>query len=233
MSLQQVSTAALEDASVTTAKVAANAITYAKMQSVTAGKVLGRDTSGAGTVQELPISVDASGNVSTPTANTSIGSYGARTYLKTTTVGDSEIGGGAGSNYTAIMSNASECARAVGTEFRFNSGYGSVATAYGCRAWVRFDGSGTVAINGSGNVSSITDRGTGQYTVNFSTALPDANFAVSTGIRKSDSTEDGNMGVVLGSTSTTYSTAGFALTTRYFSNEGLKDASLVCASVFR
>ena len=39
----------------------------------------------------------------------------------------------------------------------FNSGYGSVATAYGCRAWVNFNGSGTPAIRASGNVSSITD----------------------------------------------------------------------------
>ena len=59
----------------------------------------------------------------------------------------------------------------------FNSGYGSVATAYGCRAWVNFNGIGTVAINASGNVSSITDNGTGTYTVNFTTAMPDTNFA--------------------------------------------------------
>ena len=61
--------------------------------------------------------------------------------------------------------------------FQFNSGYGSVATAYGCRAWVNFNGSGTVAIRASGNVSSITDNGTGDYTVNFATAMPDANYA--------------------------------------------------------
>ena len=59
----------------------------------------------------------------------------------------------------------------------FNSGYGSVATAYGCRAWVNFNGTGTVAIRASGNVSSITDLGTGRYTVNFSTALPDDNYS--------------------------------------------------------
>jgi hypothetical protein len=58
----------------------------------------------------------------------------------------------------------------------FNSGYGSVATAYGCRAWVNFNGTGTVAIVGSGNVSSITDNGVGLYTVNFTTAMPDANY---------------------------------------------------------
>jgi hypothetical protein len=61
--------------------------------------------------------------------------------------------------------------------FKFNSGYGSVATAYGCRAWVNFNGTGTVAIRASGNVSSITDNGTGDYTVNFTTALADTNYA--------------------------------------------------------
>jgi hypothetical protein len=61
---------------------------------------------------------------------------------------------------------------------QFNSGYGSVATAYGCRAWVNFNGTGTVAIRASGNVSSITDNGTGDYTVNFTTAMTDVNYAV-------------------------------------------------------
>jgi hypothetical protein len=62
----------------------------------------------------------------------------------------------------------------------FNSGYGSVATAYGCRAWVNFNGTGTVAIRASGNVSSITDNGTGDYTANFTTAMPDVNYSVAT-----------------------------------------------------
>jgi hypothetical protein len=61
--------------------------------------------------------------------------------------------------------------------FKFNSGYGSVATAYGCRAWVNFDGSGTPAIRASGNVTSITDNGTGDYTVNFTSAMPDINYS--------------------------------------------------------
>jgi hypothetical protein len=65
--------------------------------------------------------------------------------------------------------------------FSFNSGYGSAATAYGCRAWVNFNGTGTVAIRASGNVSSITDNGTGDYTVNFTNAMPDANYTVTGG----------------------------------------------------
>ena len=52
------------------------------------------------------------------------------------------------------------------------------APMYACRAWVNFDGTGTVAIRASGNVSSITDNGTGDYTVNFTTAMPDANYAM-------------------------------------------------------
>jgi hypothetical protein len=48
---------------------------------------------------------------------------------------------------------------------------------YKCRAWVNFNGTGTVAIRASGNVSSITDNGTGNYTVNFTTAMPDADYS--------------------------------------------------------
>jgi hypothetical protein len=70
-----------------------------------------------------------------------------------------------------------------GGEFKFNSGYGSVATAYGCRAWVNFNGTGTVAIRASGNVSSITDDGTGQYIINFTNAMPDANYAASISVK--------------------------------------------------
>jgi hypothetical protein len=55
------------------------------------------------------------------------------------------------------------------------------APIYACRAWVNFNGTGTVAIRASGNVSSITDNGTGDYTVNFTTAMPDANYAMVSG----------------------------------------------------
>lgn len=61
--------------------------------------------------------------------------------------------------------------------FKFNSGYGSAATAYGCRAWVNFTALGTVTIRASGNVTSITDNGVGDFTINFTTALPNANYA--------------------------------------------------------
>ena len=51
------------------------------------------------------------------------------------------------------------------------------ATVGVCRAWVNFNGTGTVAIRASFNVTSITDNGVGDYTVNFTNALSDANYA--------------------------------------------------------
>ena len=50
-----------------------------------------------------------------------------------------------------------------------------------CRAWVNFNGTGTVAIRANFNVSSITDNGTGDYTVNFTTAMVDTSYAFSFG----------------------------------------------------
>ena len=52
------------------------------------------------------------------------------------------------------------------------------APIYPCRAWVNFNGTGTVAIRASGNVTQVNDNGTGDYTVVFTTAMPDANYAV-------------------------------------------------------
>jgi len=80
-------------------------------------------------------------------------------------------------NTLAVIANSVEQMRVTSAGLlSFNSGYGSVAPAYGCRAWVNFNGTGTVAIRSSGNVSSITDNGTGNYTVNFTTAMVDANY---------------------------------------------------------
>ena len=66
--------------------------------------------------------------------------------------------------------------------FKFNSGFGSLATAYGVRAWASWRGDvttgGNSQLNGSGNVSSVTDNGTGDYTINFTNAMPDQQYVV-------------------------------------------------------
>ena len=85
------------------------------------------------------------------------------------------------SNLTFTLPSAtSKAAYADSSDnLQVNSGYGSYVTGYVARAWVNFNGTGTVAIRASGNVSSITDNGTGDYTVNFTTAMPDTNYNVS------------------------------------------------------
>ena len=71
-----------------------------------------------------------------------------------------------------------DAVRAI-TPAGLRSGLNASGTApvYACRAWVNFNGTGTVAIRASGNVSSITDNGVGDYTINFTTAMPDANYS--------------------------------------------------------
>jgi len=51
------------------------------------------------------------------------------------------------------------------------------APIFACRVWANFNGTGVVAIMASGNASSITDNGVGDYTVNFTTAMPDTNYS--------------------------------------------------------
>lgn len=77
-----------------------------------------------------------------------------------------------------------------------------VAPVYACRAWVNFNGTGTVAIRASGNVSSITDNGTGDYTVNFTTAMPNANYLV-----LASSSADSNTDLVAAPTGTPLTTS--------------------------
>ena len=120
-----------------------------------------------------------------------------------------------GSNNLSVAGNLS-----------FNSGYGSSAVAYGCRAWVNFNGAGTVAIRESGNVSSITDNGTGDYTVNFTNALADANYAfLATTEGSAVATE--NNGTVL------KTTTQIRMITLSSSAGTVVDRSQISASVFR
>ena len=111
--------------------------------------------------------------------------------------------------------------------FSFNSGYGSAATAYGCRAWVNFNGTGTVAIRADGNVTSITDNGTGDYTVIFTTAMPDVNYAfVAT-------CNDGTAGSASVSGTFTYAVGSVRFQTVDCTSNSNVDCSFVNVSIFR
>jgi hypothetical protein len=122
--------------------------------------------------------------------------------------------------------------------FQFNSGYGSVATAYGCRAWVNFNGTGTVSIRASGNVTSITDNGTGLYQINFTTAMPDANYAVTVSGAGERDGSGGNSVFNIRAPSTNFvGSSSLATSSVQVSQKtvggGLADSDVVTVSIFR
>jgi hypothetical protein len=111
------------------------------------------------------------------------------------------------------------------------------APSYSARAWVNFNGTGTVAIRASGNVSSITDNGTGQYTVNFTTALADANYCGVVTTRRSTSKDAQGLGS-LGpansvGTDLPMATGSVNVATGVASNGAFTDFDFVCVAVFR
>ena len=97
------------------------------------------------------------------------------------------------------------------------------------KAWVNFNGTGTVAIRASYNVSSITDNGVGDYTVNFTTAMVDANYGVS-GTSNLDGT---NRGGIVGINSTRTKTTNSLPMSILQGTSTLFDTSEICVSIFR
>lgn len=90
---------------------------------------------------------------------------------RTTSYGSQTLG----TSGQALISNDASSAPTWGFPTALSTASGT-APSYSARAWVNFNGTGTVAIRASNNVSSITDSGVGNYTVNFTTAMSDANF---------------------------------------------------------
>ena len=104
---------------------------------------------------------------------------------------------------------------------------------YKCRAWVNFNGTGTVAIRASGNVSSITDNGTGDYTVNFTTAMPDTNYSVS-GTATRDITNNYNYGHTWApGNGVGYNTTSVRMFYNYYTAPTLYDALICSVTIFR
>jgi hypothetical protein len=96
---------------------------------------------------------------------------------------------------------------------------------------VNLDGTGTVAIRESGNVSSITDNGTGDYTVNFTTAMPDTNYCV--GVAAKEDTAAGGQNMQASSRRTADAVGSTRVATTLGSSYVLTDAQFVYVSIFR
>jgi hypothetical protein len=132
------------------------------------------------------------------------------------------------SNRTLVLpDSAGTVATAESTLAQFNA-TGS-APVFAARAWVNFNGTGTVAIRASGNVSSITDNGTGDYTVNFTTAMPDANYSVS------GAASNGGVGATFIALRefSTQTTSSIRFNTVRASNATLEDRDSVQITIFR
>jgi len=121
------------------------------------------------------------------------------------------------------------------TNLQDTSGGNSLTTAQiyngAAKAWVNFNGTGTVAIRAQFNVSSITDNGTGDYTVNFTTALADANYAFTVGWRGT-ANDDTDFSPVL-YTGASPSTTAARFVTNNQSTGSRVDIDYVCISFFR
>ena len=102
------------------------------------------------------------------------------------------------------------------------------APLYMCRAWVNFNGTGTVAIRASGNVSSITDGGTGTYTVNFTTAIVDVNYSTLYSVGD-NSISSG----IAYATATPFSTTSHGVLTANRGTGSLQDQNYVGVAIFR
>ena len=146
----------------------------------TANKVVARDGSGnfsAGTIT-ASLTGNVTGNV-TGSSGSTTGNAATATALQTArTIGGVSFNGTANINLPGVnQAGTQNTSGNAATATQLTTASGS-APSYSARAWVNFNGTGTVAIRASGNVSSITDNGTGDYTVNFTTAMSDANYAV-------------------------------------------------------
>ena len=255
--------------SVGTTAIANDAVTYAKIQNVSAtDKLLGRATAGAGDVEEITCTSfartlldDADAATARATLGVSTLSIASRSDVNgvhttgTITSGTTSMTVASGTGIVTGMIVTGEgitpgttVSNVSGTSVTLSANAGTTlssdpvgfydntkALSPGsvggqlCRAWVNFNGTGTVAIRASFNVSSITDNGTGDYTVNFTTALPDSNYATTSSI-SFDLASAGGSFTIFEVTAQTTSTV------RLFSqaNTGVAaDSQYIAVSIFR
>lgn len=131
---------------------------------------------------------------------------------------------------SAVITLGNDGSISLNGNMSFNSGYGSAAVAYGCRVWIRFITSlGAPSISNDGNVTSITDNGTGNFVINFTTALVDANYAAVANYSETNSaTGSGNDGQASCHTYATGSVGVFCARGDGAANDPARCSLIVC-----
>ncbi|NBW16801.1 MAG: hypothetical protein EBR82_53375 [Caulobacteraceae bacterium] len=182
---------------------AAAAIAHTKLANITAGRVL------LGNASNVPTATALTGDVTV--SNTGV-----------TAIGSSKV-------LTAMVNDGAI------TAAKLNGAQAGSAPIYGCRAWVNFDGttvngSNECTIRGSGNVTNVVRNATGDYTVNFTTAMPDANYAPVATVSYGDAVANNRSINQFDATAPTASACRFIVQNASGTNE---NASNVFIAVFR
>lgn len=145
-----------------------------------------------------------------------------------TLTGDGSITGLAAGGLPDLSIGTADIADAAITAAKLDGAQSGSAPIYGARAWVNFNGTSTVSIRASGNVSSITDGGVGTYTVNFTNAMPDADYSAT-----ALALWTGGPFVAVPSTSGSYSTTSIVILTGTSTAGALTDISAISVAIFR
>ena len=156
------------------------------------GTIISKDSAGAiGVTSVHTTKLVSTGTIDSDGGAITAKSSGVPIKVNSTNSNDFKIGfqnngstvsylGGSSSNFFRVGNASASSVLDVdsSSNLKFNSGYGSVATAFGVRAWADiYWNSGTPTARDSGNVNSISDDGTGDMTISFSTAMPDTNYS--------------------------------------------------------
>jgi hypothetical protein len=145
--------------------------------------------------------------------------------------GTGSISGLSAGGLPDLSVTTADIAAAAVTAPKLSGAQSGSAPIYAARAWVNFNGTGTVAIRASANVSSVTDGGTGNYTVNFTTAMQDADYAVMA--TSGDGSTNYRMVHVSDATAPTTSAVALRTLTQNSGNPTATDHSRVSVAIFR
>ena len=197
-----------------------------------------------GTTTEHSTFVGANGEVTVDTTNKTLKVHDGTTVGGTALAKVSQLPASASATTQGLIEIATQTEVNAGTDstraivpntllggMRTHLNASGTAPIYACRAWVNFDGTGTVAIRASGNVSSITDNGVGDYTINFTTGMPDANYSFSGFCTLQASISAA--GIVTFGNDFTMSSSSLRIKSANATTGGAQDSAYITVGVFR